>query len=95
VSLPVRIAERQGPPGRSPRFDAADVTQLDLLGELGRAARSVRYEVTVQGTQTAADKAVWPYGLAANLLLGVSGVALTTRCLKAPYARLPKAVRVA
>jgi hypothetical protein len=67
VSLPVRIAERQGPPGR--------------------------YEVSV-GTQTAADKAVWPYGLAANLLLGASAVALTTRCLKAPYARLPKAVQV-
>jgi hypothetical protein len=94
VSLPVRIAERQGPPGRSARFDADDVTQLDLLGGWA-AARSVRYEVTVQGTQTAADKAVWPYGLVANLLLGVSGVALTTRCLKAPYARLPKAVRVA
>ena len=78
-----------------PAVRAAYVTELDLLGELGRAARSVRYEVTVQGTQTATDKAVWPYGLAANLLLGAGAVALTTRRLKAPYARLPKAVRVA
>jgi ABC-type transport system involved in multi-copper enzyme maturation permease subunit len=73
----------------------ADVTQLDLLGELGRGARSVRYEVTVEGTQIATDKAVWPYGLAANLLLGAGAVALTTRRLRAPYARLPNAVRVA
>jgi ABC-type transport system involved in multi-copper enzyme maturation permease subunit len=78
-----------------PAVRAEYVTELDLLGELGRAARSVRYEVTVQGTQIATDKAVWPYGLAANLLLGAGAVALTTRRLKAPYARLPKAVRVA
>ena len=78
-----------------PAVRADDVTQLDPLGELGRAARSARWEVTDQGTQIATDKAVWPYGLAANLLLGAGAVALTTRRLKAPYARLPKAVRVA
>lgn len=89
---PVRDrGRRRATSGRKAEY----VTELDLLGELGRAARSVRYEVTVQGTQTATDKAVWPYGLATNLLLGAGAVALTTRCLKAPYARLPKAVRVA
>jgi ABC-type transport system involved in multi-copper enzyme maturation permease subunit len=78
-----------------PAVRAEYPTQLDVLGELGRGIRSARYEVTVEGTQIVTDKAVWPYGLAANLLLGAGAVALTTRRLKAPYARLPKAVRVA
>jgi len=72
--------------------------QLDLLGEIGRAVRSTREEITVEGDQvvyTATDKAVWPYGLAANLALGVGALALTTRRLRTPYAKLPKAVRVA
>ncbi len=38
---------------------------------------------------------VWPYGLAFDLLLGAGGVALATRRLHTPYAKLPRAVRVA
>ena len=39
--------------------------------------------------------ATWPYGLAADLLLGGAFLALTVRRLRAPAARLPRGTRVA
>ena len=38
---------------------------------------------------------VWPYGLAANLLLGAGFVVITVRRLRAPTRRLPRGTRVA
>lgn len=38
---------------------------------------------------------VWPWGLAANLLLGAGGVLLAIRRLQIPYRHLPKGTRVA
>jgi ABC-type Mn2+/Zn2+ transport system ATPase subunit len=40
-------------------------------------------------------KAVWPYGLAFNMLLGLGALTLTIRRLRTPYERLPRGVRVA
>nr|WP_297428066.1 ABC transporter permease [uncultured Actinotalea sp.] len=39
--------------------------------------------------------AVWPWGLAANLLLGAAGVLLAVRRLTIPQAKLPRGTRVA
>lgn len=64
----------------------------DPLDELQSSIRSSR-----AGPDDDPDDAplVWPYGLAANLLLGVGSVLVTIRRLRAPVRTLPRGVRIA
>jgi hypothetical protein len=38
---------------------------------------------------------VWPYGLAADVAVGIVAVGITTRRLVAPRRRLPRGIRIA
>lgn len=75
-----------------------DDIRLDTLGTIGEAVRSMRDPevLTLSGEPTGGQEAaVWPWGLAANVLVGIGAVVLTARRLRSPSARLPRAVRVA
>jgi hypothetical protein len=72
--------------------------RLDTLGSIGEAVRSMRSSeiITADGEiYRDPDAAVWPYGLAANVIIGTGAVVLTAHRLATPSARLPRAVRVA
>jgi ABC-2 type transport system permease protein len=77
---------------------------LDPLGQIGRQVRDLRrppepigrsevYLETEPGRD--APGAVWPTGLAVNVLLGVAALWLTVRRLRTPTRTLPKGQRVA
>ncbi len=77
---------------------------LDPLGAIGRAVRDLRKppeEVVVNGPlvdqQPVEERgpAVWPTGLAVDVLLGVGALVLTERRLRTPTRSLPKGQRVA
>jgi ABC-2 type transport system permease protein len=72
--------------------------RLDPLGAIGEVARSARTPgstlVDADGIVALGEAAVWPYGLAANVLLGAGALVITTRRLRTPYTELPKSVRV-
>ncbi|GAA1758656.1 ABC transporter permease [Luedemannella helvata] len=73
--------------------DQGDVAyDQDPLKDLHGAIRSTRVG---PGVDRRDAPAVWPYGLAANLLLGVGSVLVTIRRLRAPVAALPRGVRIA
>ena len=79
---------------------------LDPLGQIGRAVRDLRREPDegdegggllpdqVAG-ETERPAAVWPLGLAVDVLLGVGALVLTERRLRTPTRTLPKGQRVA
>ncbi|MGH8776950.1 MAG: ABC transporter permease [Jiangellaceae bacterium] len=93
---PFVVVADAAPRSAQPSFDSE--FRLDPLGNIGRSVRSLRDEVTVDGvpvTNGASDRPVWPYGLAANLALGLGALAVTSRRLRAPYGRLPRGIRVA
>lgn len=85
----------------APRVSAPDpgVIRLDPLGAIGEVARSMRTPdptvVDQEGNVRPIAAAVWPYGLAANVAIGVVALVVTTRRLRTPYHRLSKTVRVA
>ncbi len=78
---------------------------LDPLGQIGRAVRDLRRppgsDETVGGgpfvqeSSVDAAPAVWPAGLAIDVLLGVGALLLTERRLRTPTRTLPKGQRVA
>jgi ABC-type transport system involved in multi-copper enzyme maturation permease subunit len=79
---------------------------LDPLGAIGRQVRDLREPPDLRfaqysplepgGPEDLTDrKPVWPTGLAANVLLGIGAVVLTTRRLRTPTRKLPKGQRVA
>ncbi|MEO3787085.1 ABC transporter permease [Actinocorallia sp. B10E7] len=74
----------------------------DPLGPIGEEVRQARVGEQKTGESYKAYEkrledapAVWPYGLAANLLLAAGSLAITARRLRAPAAHLPRGVRVA
>jgi len=84
-----------------------DARDLDPLGGLGRAVRSLRQppepivrsvssfnNLTVQHDRPR-RRPVWPWGLAADVLLAAGALWLTTRRLATPSRTLPKGQRVA
>lgn len=73
--------------------------RLDPLGAIAEVARSMRnpdrLTIDAQGNVVPGTAAVWPYGLAFNVVLGAGALFVTARRLRTPYAQLPKTVRVA
>lgn len=76
--------------------------RLDPLGGIARSVRDLRDPplrdtVAYPAAPTANDggDSVWPWGLAADLLLGGGMLVLATRRLRTPTRRLPTGVRVA
>lgn len=70
-------------------------TSFDPLQTIREGVRSARDPDSGWSGVASIEKAVWPYGLAFNLLLGAGALTLTIRRLRTPYARLPRGVRVA
>jgi ABC-type transport system involved in multi-copper enzyme maturation permease subunit len=68
----------------------------DPLSAFGQAIRRLRMPPTANRTADVVgdEWAVWPYGLAFDLLLAAGAVAVTTRRLRAPSRRLARGVRV-
>ena len=90
-SLPRRVDPRTGREIGQP---------LDPLGELGNAIRDARRPPSaVEGfARSVAEPeggAVWPYGLAFDLMLAGVAVTVTIRRLRTPAHRLPQGVRIA
>lgn len=77
----------------------------DPLGEIGRAVRDLRRPPASEGSffepapgidpDDPEGAAVWPWGLAANVALGLAAVAVTTRRLRTPSRKIARGVRVA
>ena len=63
---------------------------------VGANPNAVREQTTEQLAEQRGRLGItWPYGLAANLLLGGAFTYVTVRRLRAPARRLPRGVRVA
>lgn len=83
------------PPGR--------FTSVDPLGEIGDAVRAIRrppqpidfVATPEQLPDPEPPEPVWPWGLGANVLLGVGAVTLTARQLRTPAGKLARGTRVA
>lgn len=89
--------------------EAVGAGRLDPLGTLSEGVRYLRggpadvlEECWTEETSSSAfgpeqerAGAVWPYGLAANLLLGVAGFLVAVRRLRIPQRTLPRGTRVA
>ena len=69
-----------------------DLRDSDPLGAIGRGVRDLRKP---PHSEDRARKAVWPWGLGFDLLVGVGAVWVTARRLHAPSRSLPKGQRVA
>lgn len=80
-------------------------TSLDPLGMIGRGVRGLRAPAPPTPPAIAvlepsplpapADAAVWPTGMAMDVLAGVAALLLTVRRLRTPSRRLPRGQRVA
>jgi ABC-2 type transport system permease protein len=73
---------------------------FDPLGEIGAAVRLARKGPLDDSRMSdsplmASMPAVWPYGLAINVLLGAAALVITTRRLRTPAGTLPRGLRVA
>lgn len=89
----------------APRSDdtASRFESVDPLGAIGDGVREVRRppppriynDAALQPTPPNPTGPVWPWGLAANVALGVGAVALTASRLRTPAGRLPRGMRVA
>ena len=73
----------------------AERAGFDPLQTIREGVRSARDPDSGWSGVANTEKAVWPYGLAFNLLLGAGALILTIRRLRTPYGRLPRGVRVA
>jgi ABC-2 type transport system permease protein len=79
-----------------------DLRDSDPLGTIGRAVRNLRDRpITQDVTTTYSDaspthrQAVWPFGLAVDVLLGAGATWLTARRLRTPTRDLPRGQRIA
>ena len=96
-------------PAEPRRYDDVGSTvqarDLDPLGTIGRAVRDLRRTpdssdvggglIGQEPVERARPPAVWPTGLAIDVLLGVGALVLTERRLRTPTRKLPKGQRVA
>lgn len=95
----------QVPPRITSTGDVILVQDYDPLSALGRSVRELRRPPRDWYVDSRSDfspyveddrgPAVWPYGLAFNLLLGVGAVAVTTARLRTPTRRLARGTRIA
>jgi ABC-2 type transport system permease protein len=93
------------PPRRIQTGQDYYVDDYDVLSAIGREVRNIRLPPDGRNTvyasdgsvviDPAADLAVWPYGLAFNVLLGAAALAATTARLRTPTRKLPRATRIA
>lgn len=89
------------PQRTDPRTGETLSRPFDPLGDIGSTIRSVRLppptdeEMTRPYFEPTERKWVWPYGLAANILLGAGALVITTRRLRTPARTLPRGLRVA
>ena len=88
------------------RQEAESARELDVLGAIGDAVREARQgpggpaparSVGFEEVERPVDEpgAVWPYGLAFDVLLGVGALVVTERRLRTPSRVLPRGQRVA
>ncbi len=86
------------PPRITAYGDVIQVDDYDPLSALGREVRDIRQPpatcLDVCPEQPEAP-AVWPYGLAFDVLLGIGAVVVTTRRLQTPARRLARGIRIA
>jgi len=98
--LPTRL------PDVYPDGTTVQARDLDPLGHIGQAVRDLRQEpddggdpsgplIGGQPVEQERPPAVWPAGLAIDVLLGVGALVLTERRLRTPTRTLPKGQRVA
>ncbi len=89
---------------RDPRTGEVVSSPLDPLGTIGQGVRAMRLppddaaDAVSDDTSTVDRRegaATWPWGLAANVALGVAAVAVTVRRLGTPSRKLARGVRVA
>ena len=85
-----------------PRFtetgDVVIIDDYDPLSAIARAVRDTRVPPTEEPITYDGENprpAVWPYGLAFNVLLGVGAVAITANRLRTPSRRVARGVRIA
>jgi len=93
------------PERRDPVTGLRQPSGFDPLGAIGRAVRMARAgpqpdDVAPQGPLVVDQpepprRPVWPYGLAANVLLGGAALLITARRLRTPVRSLPRGLRVA
>ena len=94
-------AQRRAREAREARGEfRTDARDLDPLGQIGSAVRDLRDPPGggVEETPASSDderKPVWPYGLAANVVLAAGALWLTARRLHTPSRTLPRGQRVA
>ena len=86
------------PPRVTATGDVVIVDDYDPLSAIGRAVRLTRVPprdepINYDGQDPL--PAVWPYGLAFNVLLGIGAVAITATRLRTPSRRLARGVRIA
>ena len=96
-------------PAEPERYDDVGTTvqarDLDPLGTIGRAVRDLRRApgtddvdgglIGQEQVERPRPPAVWPTGLAIDVLLGIGALVLTERRLRTPTRTLPKGQRVA
>jgi ABC-type transport system involved in multi-copper enzyme maturation permease subunit len=81
--------------GRVPVYETPS---MDVLSSLGNAVREVRKDPvaeTLSGGATSTGKALWPTGLAVDVVIGGLMVWVTARRLRTPSRRLARGQRVA
>ena len=94
------------PPRPDDELPSVQARDLDPLGQVGRAVRDLRRPPQPDSTVSAAPlleeppagqraPAVWPTGLAVDVLLGIGALVLAERRLRTPTRTLPKGQRVA
>jgi len=86
------------PPRVTAFGDEVYVQDYDPLSSIGRAVRDLRRPrdyVYTSENERELGPAVWPYGLAFNVLLGVGAVWVTALRLRTPARRIPRGVRIA
>jgi ABC-type transport system involved in multi-copper enzyme maturation permease subunit len=86
------------PPRITASGDLVMVDDYDPLSSIGRTVRDLRIpprEEPINYDGVDPRPAVWPYGLAFNVLLGVGAVAVTAARLRTPSRRVARGVRIA
>jgi len=86
------------PPRVTSNGDVVIVDDYDPLSAIGRTVRESRIPPSSEPVNYDGEDprpAVWPYGLAFNVLLGVGAVAITAARLRTPSRRVARGVRIA
>jgi ABC-2 type transport system permease protein len=86
------------PPRVTANGDVVIVDDYDPLSAIARGVRDTRVPPSDEPVNYDGENprpAVWPYGLAFNVLIGVGAVAITAARLRTPSRRIARGVRIA